>query len=104
MVFDSIVALENLAAIVAAVEVKWLSTRYHWMTGPKQLDTIGHAQIVAFLCSFLALILGVCSLPAFRGLQRHGCENLGTRKIWLYTSFGVSAILAFLSLLPTRVG
>ena len=104
LLFNTIMALENSAAIIALFAIRWLGSRYHWMTGPQQLATIGQVQILAFVCSFLALIMGLVSLPSLRSLQRHGCANLGAKKIWAYASLGTSAVLAFLSLLPTRHG
>jgi uncharacterized membrane protein YidH (DUF202 family) len=102
--FDTILVLGNLAAVVALVAIKWLSTRYHWMTGPEQWATIGRVQLLALICSFSALIIGVAALPALRALKRHGYEDLGSRQIWAYASVTVSVVLAFMSLLPTRGG
>jgi hypothetical protein len=102
--FDSVVGLENLAAIAAAVAINWLSSRWHFMTGPQELTTIGRVQVTALVCSIFALIMGFFSFSAFRSLKRRGYADLGTRKVWLYVSVMVSAILVFLSILPTKVG
>jgi len=102
--FDAIVVFENICEIVAAFAVSWLGSRNHWMTGPQQLATIGEVQITALICSFLALIMGLLSLIALRALKGRGYEDLGVRRIWACVSLVASAILAFLSLLPTRVG
>jgi len=102
--FDAILVLENLAAMIALVAIKWLSTRYHWMTGPEQWATIGQVQLLALVCSFSALIIGVAVLPTLRALKRHGYDDLGSRQVWAYVSVTVSVVLAFMSLLPTRGG
>jgi hypothetical protein len=104
MFFDTILVLENLAAVIALAAVKWLSTRYHWMTGSEQWPTIGQVQLLAFVCSFSALTIGVAALPMLRTLKRRGYGELGSRKAWAYVSVTVSAVLAFISLLPTRGG
>jgi hypothetical protein len=102
--FDSILVLENLAALIALVAIKWLSTRYHWMTGPDQWATIGQVQLLALVCSVSALIIGLAALPTLRALKRRGYDDLGSRKIWAYASVAASAVLVFMSILPTRGG
>jgi hypothetical protein len=101
---DAILVLENLCAVTALVAMKWLSTRYHQMTGPEQWATIGQVQLLALVCSFSALIIGVATLPALRTLKRRGYVDLGSRQVWAYASVTASAVLAFMSLLPTRGG
>jgi hypothetical protein len=101
---NTIVALENAGAIAAALAIAWLSSRYHWMTGPQQLVTINEVQVMALICSFSALGMGLLSFIALRAFKSGGYEGLGARGIWATLSLVVSAILAFLSLLPTRVG
>jgi hypothetical protein len=103
-VFDALLVLENLAAVIAMVAIKWLGTRYHWMTGPEQLARIGQAQLLALVCSFSALVVGVAALPTLRALKGRGHDGLSSRRIWAYASVTISAVLAFMSLLPTRVG
>jgi hypothetical protein len=102
--FDTTLTLGNLAALAALVAIKWLSTRYHWMTGPEQWARIGQVQVLALACSFSALIIGVAALPALGALKKRGYDGLGGRRIWAYASVTVSAVLAFMSLLPTRGG
>jgi hypothetical protein len=101
---DSILVLENLAAMVALLAIKWLSTRYHWMTGPEQWATIGQVQLLALVSSLSALIIGVAALPTLRALKRRVYDDLGGRRIWAYASVTASAVLVFMSLLPTRGG
>lgn len=102
--FDAILVLENLATVFALVAVGWLSNRSHWMTGPEQWLTIGQVQLLALVCSFSALIIGVAALPTLRTLKRRGYGDVGSRQVWAYASVTVSAVLAFMSLLPTRGG
>ena len=102
--FDTVVGLENVAAVAAAIAVNWLSSRWHFMTGPQEVATIFRVQMTAQVCSVLALLLGFFSFSAFRSLKRRGYADLGTRKVWLCVSVMVSAILLFFSILPTMVG
>ena len=102
--FDAMLVLGNLGAMIALLAIQWLSTRYHRMTGPEQWATIGQIRLLALACSVSALIIGVAALATLRALKRRGYDGLGSRRIWAYASVAVSAVLALMSLLPTRGG
>jgi hypothetical protein len=102
LVFDTMVCVENVAAVIAAHYAVWLQGLSHERSpGPEALLS---AMSASFFCSLSALVLGVASLIAFRVLKNRLAIDLGFRKTWAVFSLCASAAIFLISLMPVEVG
>jgi amino acid transporter len=100
-IFDTVLVLENVAAVATLRAVIWLQSQaYH----RSDHEAINWFMNLATLCSFVALILGCFSLIILRALKKRGTEDFSGRKTWAYVSLLVSVVLMLLSFLPVVSG